>query len=180
MGGLLNASVLEALKQLWRKANPNIAAYWGKLEEAWLHSDSQAKSVPTHYTQVEFYTAHGFKYITLPSGDRLAYYRDATCGSTQYKGRGKVKNSFINLNTWGGKLLENIAQKTARNVLARNLQGVRKRGYELILLVHDEVVALTERGSGEELAQLLARPVMWAPGLPLAAVGFTCDRYRKE
>jgi DNA polymerase len=87
------------------------------------------------------------------------------------------------LKTYGGKLVENVTQAAARDVLAHNMPLVEENHYSIVLTVHDEVITEAPDVEGfdaERLSALLARVPPWAPGLPLAAGGFEADRYRKD
>ena len=80
--------------------------------------------------------------------------------------------------TYGGKLLENCAQSIALDVMIHNMPAIGASGYDIVLSVHDELIAETD-GDHESMAEIMARVPSWAPGLPLAASGFTTDTYRK-
>lgn len=85
--------------------------------------------------------------------------------------------------TYGGKLVENITQATARDVLADSMLRAEEAGYEIVLTVHDELVTETpdaEEFSAEGLSAIMATNPPWAKGLPLAAAGFEARRYGKE
>jgi DNA polymerase len=87
------------------------------------------------------------------------------------------------LETYGGKLVENIVQATARDVLAHGMALAEKAGYEICLHVHDELITETPDDpaySAEGLSALMATEPGWSLRLPLAAAGFSCYRYRKE
>jgi DNA polymerase len=86
------------------------------------------------------------------------------------------------IQTYGGKLTENITQAVARDVLAAAIPRIEAAGYQIVLTVHDEIVAEApdeHSYSAEHLAALMATPPSWAEGLPLAAAGFETYRYRK-
>lgn len=80
---------------------------------------------------------------------------------------------------YGGKLLENCAQSMALDVMMHNMPAIEAAGYGIVLSVHDELLAETVDGSGEDMAAIMARVPPWCSGLPLAAEGFTTDVYRK-
>jgi DNA polymerase len=66
--------------------------------------------------------------------------------------------------------------------MAANMPLIEAAGYEIILTVHDEIIAETPDEPGynvEHMAGLLAAPPAWAPDMPLAAAGFETHRYRK-
>ncbi len=86
--------------------------------------------------------------------------------------------------TYGGKLVENVTQAVARDILAAAMPIIEKAGYEIVLSIHDEIISEapnTPEFNTEHLSQLLASCPSWANGLPLAAAGFEeADRYRKD
>jgi len=86
------------------------------------------------------------------------------------------------LRTYGGRLVENICQAVARDVLAYSLPSIEKAGYEIVLTVHDEIISEapdTDEYTHEHLAELMSAGCDWTEGLPLAAAGFEAYRYRK-
>ena len=85
------------------------------------------------------------------------------------------------LNTYGGKLVENCVQATARDILAEAIFRVERAGYAVVMHVHDELVAeLPDGGSLEEFSSLMAHKPDWAKNIPLAAHGWVGRRYRKD
>ena len=87
------------------------------------------------------------------------------------------------LETYGGKLVENIVQVIARDLLVHALQLVAQVGHQIVMHVHDEIVIDKPQDSGFTVADacaLMATPPDWADGLPLDADGYECDYYRKD
>lgn len=100
-----------------------------------------------------------------------------------YMGMDPDRYAWSRLNTYGGKLTENLDQAISRDVIAHNLPAVEAAGFEIITLVHDEDVTLTRAdraNAADELSAILSTNPPWAEGLPLAAAGFTADRYGKD
>lgn len=79
---------------------------------------------------------------------------------------------------WGGTLTENVTQAVARDVLGEAMLALEAAGYRIVGHVHDEVLIEGEH-SVEEVAAIMCRGTDWTRGLPLAAEGHRCDRYRK-
>lgn len=145
-----------------------------------------------------------YSWFTLPSGRRLYFpFAEVVDGDVEYLGRNSHKGgSWERVRTYGGKLAENVVQAIARDVLAEAMLKVEKRGLgRIALTVHDEVVVepghvgppvvidavnagnvpaspLTSRQLDALRVALESRPA-WAPGLPLKAEVFACNRYRK-
>ena len=86
--------------------------------------------------------------------------------------------------TYGGKLVENIVQATARDCLAHAMLALDAKGYDIIFHVHDEVIIEVDADKADQaLADVCATmgaDLDWAPGLPLRADGYTCDFYQKD
>ncbi len=92
-----------------------------------------------------------------------------------------LTNKWEETHTYGGKLAENLTQAVARDVLAEAITRVSHVGFDVVLHVHDEIVA--EVSEGEDwLTHMLNRMKLvptWATGLPVAAEGWQGRRYRK-
>lgn len=100
-----------------------------------------------------------------------------------YMGINQYSRKWSRISTYGGKLAENITQAAARDVLVYAMPEIEKRGYEIVLSVHDELLTETpdtDDYSADELSALMSTNPTWAKGLPLAAAGFEAYRYRKD
>ncbi|MPN51279.1 hypothetical protein SDC9_198922 [bioreactor metagenome] len=97
-------------------------------------------------------------------------------------GMNQTKKTWERLETFGGKLVENIVQAFARDCLAESLKRVEDKGFEVNFHVHDELIVDAPIGisSEEELSKLMGEPISWAPGLPLRADGYECNFYKKD
>lgn len=90
------------------------------------------------------------------------------------------RNRFTVMTDHGFAILHNC-QTLARDVLAYNMPAIEQAGYDIVMTVHDEVVAEAPVSLNEDrMVELLATNPPWATGLPLAAAGFHHDRYMKE
>ena len=91
------------------------------------------------------------------------------------------KNKFGEIETYGGKLTENIVQAIARDCLAVTMLKAEAAGIPIVLHVHDEVIAETDdAGVLDRLYRIMAEPIEWAPGLPLKGAGFIAGYYKKD
>lgn len=85
--------------------------------------------------------------------------------------------------TYGGKLVENITQAIARDLLAESMLALDAEGFTLLTTVHDEIVAEEEIDGPRDVhlaEQIMGRPIAWAKGLPLRGDGFETPYYMKE
>jgi DNA polymerase len=188
MGALemgLNEEELRPLVQAWRAANPNIAKFWWDIDRAAMKAVRE--KVPQKVGRIALQCTSGMLFITLPCGRKLAYVkprlepnRFGREGIT-YEGIGEGKH-WSRIETYGPKLVENIVQATARDLLAEAMLRIHDAGYRIVMHVHDEVIAEAPLGSGsvEEVCALMSVQPDWADGLPLGAEGFECDYYRKD
>ena len=99
----------------------------------------------------------------------------------EYEGIGESRK-WTRIETFGGKLTENIVQATARDLLAEAMLRLRDAGFEIVMHVHDEAVleVPVEESSVEEVCALMAEVPAWADGLPLRADGYECEFYKKD
>ena len=119
----------------------------------------------------------------LPSGRILSYW-DAkldTDGSICFMGQNQTTRRWEKTGTWGGKLVENIVQAYARDCLAVAMVRLAEEGWKICFHVHDEVIVEAPIGtSWEQVAEVMGRPIDWAPGLLLRGDGYSTPFYRKD
>lgn len=188
MGALemgLTEEELKPLVESWRAANPNIVNFWSACQNAAIETVKTRQEHQTH--GLKFYIKKGFLMIELPSGRALAYPK-AKLGQNSW-GSDVVEFMGLDLNrrwsiqkTYGGKLVENIVQATARDLLAISLMRVEEAGFKTVGHVHDEIIVEIEEGSNglEKIEELMSQPVSWADGLNLNSDGFTSPFYKKD
>lgn len=183
--GLLEEE-LPALVRIWRNANKKIERLWYDVERAALETVESGQRTTLRYG-IAFQVEHGVLFITLPSGRRLAYYKP-TLGvnkfdklAIRYEGVND-KNQWGVLDTYGGKLVENIVQAIARDCLAVAMLRLDAAGYRIACHVHDEVVLEVPdyEGSTEDVNAIMGKPIAWAPGLPLGADSYETLYYKKD
>lgn len=176
---------LQGLVTAWRQANPNITKLWWEIDKAAIKVVKE-KSCEV-VGKIKIYYERGIMFITLPSGRNLSYIKPrletnkfGREGIT-YEGIGATKK-WERIETYGPKLVENIVQATARDLLAEAMINVNKKGYEIVMHVHDEIIVETPIGKGslKEVCDVMAIAPEWAKGLPLRADGFECEYYRKD
>lgn len=175
---------LQPLVDAWRGANTQIVRLWWDVDKAATTSIRKRTSVQTHGVGFEYQS--GFLFITLPSGRRLAYVKPRMAenrfgsDSITYEGVGDQKK-WTRLETYGPKLVENIVQAIARDILCEAMQRLDARGYHIVMHVHDEVVIEAPADTSlEEICAIMGQTPAWATGLLLRADGYICDFYRKD
>ena len=176
---------LQGLVSKWRQANPNITKLWWDIDKAAIKVVKE-KSFEV-VGKIKIFYEKGIMFITLPSGRNLSYIKPrletnkfGRKGIT-YEGIGATKK-WERIETYGPKLVENIVQATARDLLAEAMINVDKKGYEIVMHVHDEIIVeiSKDKGSLKEVCDVMAIAPEWAKGLPLRADGFECEYYRKD
>lgn len=127
----------------------------------------------------------GFLRIQLPSGRQISYPKprmtEGKFGPViGFDGQG-AHVGFTTVETYGGKLVENIVQATARDVLAEGIKRIESAGFKTVFHVHDEVIIeAPEDDKVETINDLLSITPDWADGLPLGAEGFSTKYYMKD
>ncbi|EFU80550.1 DNA polymerase [Mobiluncus curtisii] len=189
MGALkmgLSEDELQPIVDAWRQANPNIVQLWHKVDNAATRAISTGR--PLTLRNLGFEKKSGILFITLPSGRRLAYVKPGIgvnrFGGTSitYWGQG-VARKWQKLETYGGKLVENIVQATARDLLAEAITRIENAGHQIVMHIHDEVVIDEPINSGTTVADICAlmnELPQWAEGLPIDAAGYECGFYQKD
>lgn len=188
MGALtmgLKEDELKPLVTTWRNANSNIVNFWRDVQDAVIKAINTKERVIVN-KKLEFSHRKGVLFIKLPSGRKLAYPRAKIEQGLYgpkiiFQGRDQTTN-FSKQDTYGGKLVENIVQATARDLLGEAMLRLDKEGYNIVFHVHDEVVveASTGEKTVDEMNKLMSIVPDWAKGLPLSAEGYQTDYYKKE
>ena len=184
MGALkqgLKESELQPIVDAWRAASPRIVKLWYDIGDAALNAVIYRGTTESH--GIKFIWEKGFLFIELLSGRRLAYY-GARLGTNKfgndcitYYGLGPTKK-WEKLETSPGRLVENIVQATARDVLCYALHNLRD--YPVVMHIHDEIIVEDDGSlSLDELSAIMGQTSPWASGLLLRADGDEMDYYRK-
>lgn len=174
--------VCDSFKRLWRAEHSRVEAYWKELEIA---CTKAAVSAGKTYVvgQHKIRKDGAWLRIGLPSGRCLCYpMPQLEDNKISYMGVNQFTRKWSRIKTYGGKIAENITQAVARDVLAFGMWAAEKSDYEIVLTVHDEIIAEvldTEDFSVNGLVECMVTHPIWATGLPLAAKGFETHRYHK-
>ncbi len=188
MGALdmgLTEDELPPLVAAWRKANPHMVQFWWDVDAAAIKAVTEKQR--TKVGRIIFEYKSGILFITLPSGRKLSYVKPRMAvnrfgrDGLTYEGISENKK-WSRIETYGPKLVENIVQGTARDLLAEAMLRVEKKGYPIVMHCHDEIIAEVPEGIGsvDEMCEVMAVQPEWAEGLPLRADGYECSFYQKQ
>ena len=195
MGALamgLSEEELPEIVRRWRSSNKRIVDLWYSVENAAIECIRTAKpqhvrNMITFRREYDRSTDQDFLTIQLPSQRKLFYARPALTtnkwgnDSISYQGMNQKTKKFTTLETYGGKLTENIVQAIARDCLAVTMTRLEAAGYRIVFHVHDECIIDAPKGSAlEDACAIMGQPIPWAPGLLLRADGFKSDFYKKD
>lgn len=173
------------LKQIvtdWREASPHIVQLWWDVEAAAMKAVRQKTSAETH--GIIFSYESGFLFVQLPGGRRLAYVKprigENRFGgeSITYWGVGTSKR-WERLETYSGKLVENIIQGIARDLLFYSMKTLSN--CFIVGHIHDEIIIeCTKDTSLSDICEQMSVTPEWADGLLLRADGYECNFYKKD
>lgn len=194
--GALNMGLTEEelpdIVRRWRDSNKRIRDLWYGLENAALSVMRTGQPVGIKglilARESDIQNGLDFLSITLPSGRKLFYVKpylsenDFGKESIYYYGMDQTTKKWGSVNTYGGKLVENVVQAIARDCLAETLKRLDRNGYKTVMHIHDEVVldVPKEKAELERVEIIMKEPISWAPGLPLNADGFISEYYKKD
>ena len=187
--GALNMGLVEEelapLVSTWRSANPHITQFWWDVDAAAIKAVTEKQQ--TRVGKISFEYKSGILFAMLPSGRKLAYVKPRMAlnkfdrNGLTYEGIGE-NGKWGRIETYGPKLVENIVQGTARDLLAEAMLRLKHRGFDIVMHIHDEAVLEVPEGisSVEEVCAIMAEQPEWAKGLPLRADGYECAFYKKD
>ena len=174
----------------WRNANRRIVDLWYSIEQAALKvmqtAEPQAINGLIFALEGDMLYGQCFLTVRLPSGRKLFYpkpfLQENQFGkmALHYYSTGSNKKWGVE-STYGGKMTENIVQAIARDCLAETLKRIEDKGLHVVFHVHGEVIIdAPEETTVEEICELMADPIPWAPGLILKGAGFEGQYYMKD
>ena len=192
VGALINMGALQQglkkdeipdLVKRWREANPHIVAFWKQVGQAVEQAVRQESTVSLGRLVIR--CAEGILTIRLPSGRELFYREPALESSPNglnlvYSGVDKSRR-YTRIRTYGARIVENITQAIARDILAGAMVRLERAKYPIVLHCHDEVVIDAPEAEGrlEDICRIMEQTPPWAEGLQLRADGYTCPFYQK-
>lgn len=172
----------------WRAKSPRIVRLWSALEDG-AKMAIETKSTVRIRQGVTIRATDDYMAIRLPSG-RFIYYAYPAIepvekfgrwvSSITYMGVDQTTRKWTRLETYGGKLTENVVQAIARDCLGVTICRLEALGYHIVAHIHDEVLIDGPRGILENVNAVMGRPIPWAPGLLLKGDGYETEFYRKD
>lgn len=187
--GSIPEEELQPIVDQWRLASPKIVKLWKTCEMAAKTSIEEKRTVKIR-CGVAFRYIQGNLFITLPNGRHLSYWgarleEDPRGWGNKiiYKGVNQNTKQWGDVETYGGKLVENIVQATARDCLAEVMKRVSSLGYKIVMHVHDEIIVdvpVEDKTAPDKITAIMGEPVSWAPDLLLKGETYETDFYKKD
>lgn len=184
----LSDDELQDIVTKWRAASPAITKFWWDVDNAAKKAIKTGGTVRIKQGHLTFCRKQGALFIELPSGRHLVYIKpeigENRFGgeSILYRGIEQGSRKWGKLETYGGKLVENIVQAVARDCLAAAMLRLTEAGYKIIMHIHDEVVMEAPDGIGSpaEVTEIMSKNEPWEAGLIKTADGFEGQYYMKD
>lgn len=199
MGALRSGLTEDELPDIvdrWRRSNPAIVNFWYQIEAAAREAVQNGRTSTVGAVTIgrEFDLNNGLDFMTilLPGGRKLYYVqphmganrfgKPSICYWGQLQSKKGGRGGWAELETYGGKLVENITQAVARDCLFYAMEQLTAAGYRIVFDIHDEVVieAPTELANLDRVVEIMSQPIPWAPGLPLNADGWVDGYFKKD
>ena len=176
--------------EVYRRKHWPVKKLWYNLERAAI---AAVKNPGKAYTinNTTWFVKGDFLWCRLPSGRHNAYYKPCLKTLKTKWGEWKTMLCHYGVNqrtrkwelapTYGGKLTEHVVSGASRDLMAEGMVRAEDAGYEILISVHDELLAEREDGTGsiEEFKSLMVNGSAWAAGAPIKAEGWSDYRYRK-
>lgn len=190
--GLSDTEMMDLVRK-WRIANPAIVDMWKEIDEASKNAVRYRKPISCTCRNIIFDCDGDYMTIQLPSGRKLFYkgprFKDkkigqSTMSSLYYQGTVQKTKQWGEIDTYGGKLTENIVQAIARDLLANSMLQLEAAGYKIVCHIHDECLAEVPKENAqayyEKMAHIMSIPPTWAHDIPLRADGYVTPFYLKD
>ncbi len=178
----------------WRNTNPKIRNLWYSFNDAAIRVIQNGGSLRvrccTFARECDCIRGTTCMTISLPSGRKL-YYVEPAVGENRWGGPSITymgindKNKWGRIETYGGKLVENVVQAIARDCLAQTIARLEAAGLPVVFHIHDEVVIDipvfgTDNEMLDRVVKVMSTPIPWAEGLPLGADGWVGKFFKKD
>lgn len=168
----------------WRAASPKIVKFWWDMDRAVNYVILNKTKYILYGLELAY--ERGIFFIKLPSGRRLAYCKPRLGINgfgkevITYEGIGTNKH-WERIESYGPKIVENIVQATARDIICEAIRKLEKKGYQVVFHVHDEVIIETEDGKAlEDIKKIMNETPMNMEGIILNSEGYICEYYKKD
>ena len=197
----LSDDEVKGIVDRWRKTNSMIRDLWNIVDSAAVTviTNGGAQTIRSETTDAvitlacELDVITGTRYMTilLPSGRKL-YYPSPEIGvnrwgnpSVSYMGQNQTTKRWERVETYGGKLVENIVQAIARDCLAIAIENLEAQGLHVVFHIHDEIVIDTPAWADNDtmldtVTKIMTKPIPWAQALPLNADGWVDKFFKKD
>lgn len=197
----LSDDEVKGIVDRWRETNSMIRDLWNIIDSAAItvitYGGAQTirsettDAIITLACELDVITGTRYMTILLPSGRKL-YYPSPEIGvnrwgnpSVSYMGQNQTTKRWERVETYGGKLVENIVQAIARDCLAIAIENLEAQGLHVVFHIHDEVVIDTPAWADEDtmletVTKIMTKPIPWAQALPLNADGWVDKFYKKD
>jgi DNA polymerase len=182
-------SELDNIVRSWREANPNIVKLWWNVGNAAIDLIEGKAKVRHVNAQIGMSFQKGNLLIRLPS-DRLLVYPNAGIGENRfggksivYEGVNSTTHQWDYIDTYGPRLVENIIQAIARDLLTEAILRIAKNpDCKIVAHVHDEIIieADPDKVTLDDMIKTMCVLPDWGDGLILNAAGFTSPYYMKD
>lgn len=183
-----------SIVQKWRKANPKIVSLWQEIEDCAHEAVRYKREVVGTIRDLVFNCDDDYLTIKLPSGRSLFYRKPRFVSRVKsnkrvtllcYEGVVQETKQWGEIDTYGGKLTENIVQAISRDLIGYAMLQLDKAGYGITMHVHDEAIAEipfdgTEKQWYDGMVKIMSVPPDWASDLPLNADGYITTFYKKD
>lgn len=190
--GMTDHEMMHIVK-LWRKTNRAIVDLWAEIEACAHDAVKYHRRIVGTPRNLVFECDGHYLTITLPSG-RSLYYRNPTFKAKTvgrrmssvlyYEGMIQETKQWGLIDTYGGKLTENIVQAISRDLLGESMLNMWDSGFEITMHVHDEVISEVPKEHEDEylheMLRIMSITPAWAEGLPLRGAGFVAPYYQKD
>lgn len=178
----------------WRNTNPKIRSLWYSFNDAAIRVIQNGGSLRvrccTFARECDCIRGTTCMTVSLPSGRKL-YYVEPSVGENRWGGPSITymgvndKNKWGRIETYGGKLVENVVQAIARDCLAQAIEHLEAAGLPVVFHIHDEVVIDTAAFDTndamlDKVVKIMSTPIPWAEGLPLGADGWVGAFFKKD
>jgi DNA polymerase len=177
----VSRDMAEKAVQFYRERFYDVVRMWTAQERAAM---AAMKGQKVRCGRVVWYHKDKWLVCVLPSGREMAYFKPEI--STK---EGRAKLSYVTIDSqtkqslrkdmYGGLIVENICQATARDIMAWAMVRVHRAGYKVLFTVHDEIVAEHPKPDMDEFIKIMTEIPPWAEGFPIKASGWISERYKK-